>query len=88
MTLDVEGDLSKSTHQKILEKEQARASHVVDVLPICHHIVAIEREGIYRGEFDEGTPYMATLLAILVGGTTCIVVPTTKEGQIYTTIIF
>lgn len=43
MTQDAEGNPSKAAHQKILEEEQVKVDHVVDVLPICHCIVAIKR---------------------------------------------
>lgn len=41
------------------------ANHIVDVLPICYHIVAIGRETIARGEYLEGTPERVNLQAIL-----------------------
>lgn len=43
MTTDIKGDSSISTHQKILEEEQVRVDHVMDVLRICCNIVAIGR---------------------------------------------
>lgn len=39
--------------------------HVIDVLPICHHIVTIIREVIAKSEFVEGIPQMASLQTIL-----------------------
>lgn len=54
------------TYQEILEEEQERADHVVDVLLICHRTVAIEREAINKGYFQEDTPKRVTIHAILV----------------------
>lgn len=56
MTLDAEGDPLRSAHREILEEEQTKVDHIVDVLSICHYIVTIRRESITRGEFREGIP--------------------------------
>lgn len=42
MTPDVQGDPLKSAHQKILEQKYVMTNHVVDVLSLCHRIMAIE----------------------------------------------
>lgn len=57
MTPDAEGDPLRPAHQEVLEKKQTRADHV-DVLPICHCIVDIEKKAITRGRFEEDTPQM------------------------------
>lgn len=49
MTLDAEGDPLRSAHREILEEEQTKVDHIVDVLSICHYIVTIRRESITRG---------------------------------------
>lgn len=56
MTLDAEGDPLRSVHREILEEEQTKVNHIVDVLSICHYIVTIRRESITRGEFRKGIP--------------------------------
>lgn len=65
MTPDVEVNPLSPAHSEILDEEHTRSDHVVDVLVICHHIVAIGIEVITKGEFEEDTLYMATLQAIL-----------------------
>ena len=55
MTLDVEGEPHRSAHQEILEEEQAKADHVIDVLPTCHRIMTLAQEVIDIGDFSEGT---------------------------------
>lgn len=39
--------------------------HVIDVFPICHYILAIVREVITIGEFEQGTPKLVTPQVIL-----------------------
>lgn len=41
MELDAKGDPPMPAYQKILEEEHARINHVIDVLSICHHAIAI-----------------------------------------------
>lgn len=48
MRLVPKRDPLKLTRQVILEEVQVRENHVVDVLPICHCIVAIGRDNIAR----------------------------------------
>lgn len=65
MIPDVEAYPPRSTHQEILEEEHTRAYHAIDVFPICNCIVAIGKDTITRGKFEEDTPHMTTLQAIL-----------------------
>lgn len=58
MTPDAKGDPLRPAHQKVLEKKQTRADHVVAVLPICHCIVDIGKKAITRDRFEEDTPQM------------------------------
>lgn len=51
MILVSKEDLPRPTHKKILEVEQAKIDHAVDVLPICHHIVAIRIDALSKEEF-------------------------------------
>lgn len=53
MTPDTEDGPPKSVHQEILEEEHARTYHAVGVLLICHCIMAIRRNVITKGEFQE-----------------------------------
>lgn len=41
------------------------ADHILDVLSICHYIVSIRRYAIVWVEFEEETPQMTPLQAIL-----------------------
>lgn len=41
MTSEVQGDPPRAHHQEILEEEQDKTYHVVDVLPRCRHIMDI-----------------------------------------------
>lgn len=41
-------DSIRPTLREILEKDHAMANYVMDVLSICHHIIAIERDVISR----------------------------------------
>lgn len=41
MIIDRLGDPPRSTQQEILEVEQVRANHIVDVLHRCHRIMEI-----------------------------------------------
>lgn len=67
MTPNAEGKPPRSAHQTILEEVQARADHVIDMLPICQHIMAIgwaarERE---RVELQEDTPGRGIVLTMI-----------------------
>lgn len=57
MTPDVEGKPPRTTHQKILEEEHARAYHVVDVFPACRCIMDIAWAIIDKGMDDNGYPW-------------------------------
>lgn len=66
MTPNAEGDRPRPPHQYILQDVQGKVDHVVDVLPICHCIMAIGRKVIVMGEFEEDCPHTANLHTILV----------------------
>lgn len=66
MTPDAKGDSYRSYHLEILEKEQARLDHDVDVLPICYCIVAIERHTIVMASLGKTLLKMATIQVILI----------------------
>lgn len=41
--LVLEGDPSRTANQELLEEEQVRTNHFMDVLSICYHIIALGR---------------------------------------------
>lgn len=55
----------RPTHRELLEKEYERDEDFVDVLSICHRIVALGRDVIVRREFQKGTPESGILDMIL-----------------------
>ena len=61
MTPDVEGHTRRPTHQEVLQEEQARVDHFVDVLPTCQHIMSIK-----RGQFQEDTLERVNLEAMII----------------------
>lgn len=65
MTLDTQRDPPRLTHQEILEREQTRANHVVDVILACQGIMTTPRTGIERCEFSEVTHVMETIEVII-----------------------
>lgn len=66
MTLDVPKDQPRLAHQEILEKEEARVDHVVDVLPICQRIMDLTQASIDREVFLEGSPRRDIVDVILI----------------------
>lgn len=48
MTPDALRDTPRPAHQEILEEEQTRAYHVVDMLSRCHRIVELGQTNIDR----------------------------------------
>lgn len=48
MTQDASKDPPRSTHQEILEEEQVRVNHVVDVLHKYRRIIDIMQAGINK----------------------------------------
>lgn len=92
MTPDARGNAPKPAHQKILEEEQVRAYHVVDVLFACQCIMDIAQvsietqrrvpkrlsnEGHYRGHSIWGINRIAVQKA-----------EKESEGQIYPVVRF
>lgn len=51
----------RSAHEEIMENEQTRYGHVVDVLSFCQNIMQITREGIGTEMFERGGDEVVTL---------------------------
>lgn len=54
MTPDAHGRPPRPAHEEILENEQARDDHAINVLSICQTIMRITYEGIKSGRFERG----------------------------------
>lgn len=52
MTPDTPGRPPRPTHEEILENEQTKGNHVINVLLICQNIMEIMYEGIKSGLFQ------------------------------------
>lgn len=65
MTLDAHEDPPRPSYHEILEEEQVRVDHDVDVLSAYHRIIDIAQTSIEKGDFLEGIPWRATMDSIL-----------------------
>lgn len=68
MTPDTLGDICRIDHQGILEKEQTKVYHVVDVLPTCCCIIDLLQAGINIGVFLKGPHGRSIVDVVLIEG--------------------